>query len=101
MMDYVSTNSFTHLQSSTGVIETVAANHSYELYAGIFGVNVKFWHVETGIFAEKSFCDEVKVSNRTITFCAVGAHCQNSIIKHHIGVFTCGSRCLFIYTQHR
>ena len=38
MIDHVSISSFTHLQSSTGGIENIAAKCSHELYAGSFWI---------------------------------------------------------------
>ena len=73
-MDHVSTNSFTHLQYSTGGIETISAKRTHELYAGSFGVTIKSYHADNGIFAEKAFRDEVDESNKKITFCDVGDH---------------------------
>ena len=49
----------------------------------VFGFNVKFWHADNGIFDEKAFRDEIKVSNQTINFCVMGAHYHNDIIKLH------------------
>ena len=54
-MDYISSNSFTHLQRSTGGIGTVAAKLSYELYAGSFGVNIKCYHTDNDIFGGERF----------------------------------------------
>ena len=99
--DQVSSLSFTHLQYSTGDIDTIAAKRSYELFTGIFGVIVKAYHADNGIFAENFFRDEVSESNQVITYCAVGAHHQNGIIESHIGVLTCGSRYLLLHAQRR
>ena len=85
-MNYVSTNSFTHLQCSTD-IETIAANRSYELYAGIFGVTIRSYHTNNGIFTEKAFRDDINESNQKMIFCAVGAHHQNGVVESHIGDF--------------
>ena len=101
MMDHISTNSFTRLQCFTDDINTIAVKRSYELYAGSFGVNVKSWHTDNGIFAEKAFRDEFKVSNQTITFYGVGVHHQNGIIENYIGVLTRGSRCFLLHAHRR
>ena len=98
-MDYISTNSFTHLQCSTGGIETIAAKRSYELYTGSFSVTIRSYHADNCIFAEKVFRDDIDESKQKIFFCAVGAHHQNGIVESHIDVLTRGSRCLFLHVQ--
>ena len=100
-MDHVYTKSFTHLQCSTGDIETIAAKSSCELYTGSLGVTIKFCHADNGILAEKSFRDEVDESNQKINFCAVGDHHQNGIIESHVGFLTRGSRCILLHDQRR
>ena len=72
--DNVSTLSLTHLQCSTGGIKTIAAKQSYENCAGSFEIMVKAYHADNGIFAEKSFRDEVAASNQIIDYYDVGVH---------------------------
>ena len=43
---------------------------------------VKHYHADNGAFAHKGFLDEVNWKDQKITFCAVGAHHQNGIMKH-------------------
>ena len=55
--DNVSTLSFIYLQCSIDGIETIAAKHSYENFAGSFGVIVKaYWQVITILVS----CDIIK-----------------------------------------
>ena len=99
--DNVSTLSFTYLQYSTGGIEIIAAKQSYENFAGSFGVMVKVYHANNGIFAEKGFRDEVDAPNQIITYCAVGDHRQNGLVEYHIGALTRGSRCILLHAKRR
>ena len=100
-MDHISINSFTHLQCSTGGIETIAAKRLYELYAGSFGVTFKSWHTDNVVFSEKLFCGEVEESNQKITFCVVGVHYWSGIIENNVGILTRRSRCLLLHAQRR
>ena len=54
-LDDKSGHSFSHLQTSTGGEETLAAKHAYEILATSFGVSVKGYHDDNEIFAEKLF----------------------------------------------
>lgn len=49
-MDNSSSNNFKCLQYSNGGIEIIAAKRLYELYAGSFGVNSRYYHANNGIF---------------------------------------------------
>ena len=100
-LDDKSNHSFSHLQTSTGGDETLAAKHAYEIMADSFGVAVRGFHADNGIFAEKLFVDEVTLCNQTISFCGVGAHHQNGKVESHIGRLTRGSRTLLLSAQRR
>ena len=100
-LDDKSSHSFSHLQTSTGGDETLAAKHAYEIMADSFGVVVRSFHADNGIFAEKIFVDEVTLCNQTISFCGVGAHHQNGKVENHIGRLTRGSRTLLLAAQRR
>ena len=82
-LDDHSSHSYSHLQTSTGGDETLAAKHAYEIMAQSYDINIKSFHTDNGIFAEKLFRDEVTISNQTITFCGVGAHHQNGYVENH------------------
>jgi hypothetical protein len=43
---------------------------------------VKLYHADNGAFAHKGFLDEVNRKDKKITFCTIGAHHQNGIIKN-------------------
>ena len=44
------------------------------------GRNVKHYHADNGIFADKGFIDAINTKYQKITFCGVGAHHQNGIL---------------------
>ena len=93
--------SYTHLQTSIDGEQTLAAKQGFEQHAHSCGVNINAYHADNGIFAEKSFRDEVQSSQQRITFCAVGAHHQNGIVERHIGILTHGSRTGLLHAQRR
>ena len=45
--------------------------------AETFGIVVKKFHTDNGIFAEEGFKSDVSNNNQTISYCGVGAHFQN------------------------
>ena len=64
-------------------------------------MDIKSFHADNGIFAEKAFRDDVADSNQTISYCAVGAHHQNGISERHIGTLTHGARTNLLHAQRR
>ena len=93
--------SYTHLQTSIDGEQTLAAKQGFEQHSDSCGVNIKSYHANNGIFAEKSFCDEVQAAHQRITYCAVGAHHQNGIVERHIGILTHGAQTGVLHAQRR
>ena len=100
-LDDKSGHSYSHLQTSTGGDEILAAKHAYEIMANYFSIAIHGYHADNGIFAEKLFRDKVTICNQTISFCGVGAHYQNGYIENHIGRLTRVSRTLLFSAQRR
>jgi hypothetical protein len=99
--DHVSGFSYTHLQTSVSNEQTIEAKRGYKQLADSHGVRVKSFHANNGIFAEKAFRDEVRSTNQTISYCAVGAHHQDGIVERHIGTLTLGARTNLLHAQRR
>ena len=93
--------SYTHLQTSVDNEQTVAAKHGFELLAKTHDVDIKSFHADNGIFAEKQFRDAVDDDGQTISYCAVGAHHQNGIVERHVGTLTHGARTNLLHAQRR
>jgi len=100
-LDDNSGHSYSHLQTSTGGDETLAAKHAFEIMAHSFGIPIQSYHADNGIFAEKLFRNEISMSNQSISFCGVGAHHQNGFVENHIGRLTRGARILLLSAQRR
>ena len=46
---------YTHLQRGQTLIESIEAKASYERMAAAFGIRVKKFHTDNGIFSEEGF----------------------------------------------
>ena len=62
-LDDKSGHSFSHLQTSTDGDEILAAKHAYEIMSSAFGVSIRGYHADNGIFAEKLFRGKIFMSN--------------------------------------
>ena len=64
------------------VDETILVVNAFEKVMTQAQRFVKHYRTNNGAFAHKGFLDEVNRKAQKITFCAVGAHHQNSIIEN-------------------
>ena len=72
---------YVHLPRSTRQEETLARKESLEKWAATFGVKIKIYHADNGIFDEQPFRSSIEDSNQTITFFGVRSHHQNFIVE--------------------
>ena len=69
--------------------------------AATFGIRVKKFHTDSGIFAEEGLKRDVSDNNQTISYCGVGAHFQNEISEAAIKQLTEKARTTLIHAKHR
>ena len=63
---------------------------------------MKRFHADNGIFAEKSFRNEIDIApGQSISYCAVGAHHQNGLVERHIGTLSNGARINLLFAQRK
>ena len=91
----------THLQRGQTLIESIEAKAAYERIVANFGIRVKKFHTDNGIFTEEGFKRDVSDNNQTISFCGVGAHFQNVISEAAIKQLTEKARTMLIHAKHR
>ena len=66
-----------------------------------FGIRVKKFHTDNGIFAEEGFKSDVSDNNQTISYCGVGAHFQNGLAKAAIKQLTEKVRTILIHVKYQ
>ena len=69
--------------------------------AATFGIRVKKFHTDNGIFVEEGFKRDVSDNNQTISYCGVGLHFQNRIAETAIKQLKEKARTMLIYANHR
>ena len=90
---------YSHFQTSLDLEQTIDSKHAFESVADSYGVSIKKYLADNGIFAKKGFKDAVAMGNQSIRFCAVSAHHQNGIVERKIQSWTNDSRTLLIHAQ--
>ena len=61
------------------------------------GRTVKNYQAYNGIFSDNGFIDAINQKYQKITFCGVGAHHQNGIVKNQNKILTTGARTLLLH----
>ena len=59
---------YTKLQRCQNLIKYIEAKVAYERMAATFGIKVKKFHTDNGIFAEEGFKSDVSDNNQTISY---------------------------------
>ena len=61
--------------------EILAGKPAFEKQADTFGVKIKRYHADNGIFSKQTFRSEIKDTNQNITFYGVVSHHQIQFLK--------------------
>ena len=64
---------------------------------GEYGINVKHYHTDNGIFTKTKFMQEIESNNQIISSCGVGAHHQNSHAERAIRTVLTIARALILH----
>ena len=79
---------YVHYMTSLNTEQTIEAKLTYERLAESHGVIIKSYCSDNGRFSDNHFKKPCKASHQNLPFCGVGAHHQNGIDEHHIGILT-------------
>ena len=96
-VDHVSDYVYVHLMREITLEETLNAKRAYEKILSLAGHNVKSYRADNGRFADKGFLESCTKREQTLTFCGVGAHHQNGIVKNRNKQLTLGARTLLLH----
>ena len=66
-----------------------------------FGIKVKKFHTDNGIFAEEVFKSDVSDNNQTIRYFVVGAHFQNLLAKDANKQIIEKAKTMLIHAKHQ
>ena len=72
---------YVRLTRSTRQEGTLAVKSTFEIWAEIFGVKMKIYHADNGIFSEQPFRSAIEDDNQNIIFCGFGYIHQNYIVE--------------------
>lgn len=100
-VDHYSDYTYIHLMTKMDAESTVEAKLEFERHARSFGVTIRHYHADNGLFDTKLFKECISRSNQTLSFCGVNAHHQNGKAENRIKDVTTNSRTSLLHAAHR
>jgi hypothetical protein len=92
---------YVHLQKSTGADETLEGVKAFETRMAAFGVTVRHYHADNGIFADNKFRAACRDKGQTLSFCGVNAHFMNGVAERRIRELSELGRTMLIHANRR
>jgi hypothetical protein len=82
------------------LVETLLAKRAYKKVLVQTGRTAKHYHANNGRFSDKGFHQDITDKGQSNTFCGMGAHYQNGIIKNRNKQLTLGAYTLLLHGMH-
>jgi hypothetical protein len=95
--NHISNFVYVHLMRNFTLAENLLAKRAYEKVLGQAGRTAKHYHADIGQFSDKGFHQDITDKGQSITFCGVGAHHQNGMIKSRNKQLTLGACTLLLH----
>ena len=83
-VDHYSDFTYTHLQRSASMIDTIEAKNAFEAVLRRDRITVLHYHADNGCFADKDFLKSIVDCKQTISLCGAYAYFQNGNVEKQI-----------------
>jgi hypothetical protein len=100
-VDHFTDFTYIHLMSKMDAESTVIAKQAFERTCSKYGVTVRHYHADNGLFDTHKFKLSIQQANQSLTFCGVNAHHQNGKAERRIKDVTQGARTALLHAVHR
>ena len=97
--DTATTYLFVQNQVSTSSKETLKSKHAFEREARSFGVDIKEYRADLGVFKSQEFQKDLEIQGQRMHFSGVGAHHQNGIAENAIRTVTESARTMLLHAM--
>ena len=88
-------------QVSLKASETIQSKMEFERTANSYGVRIKKYRTDNGVFTAQAFIDEINKSGQTISFSGAGAQHQNAVAERAIKTITEAARTMMLHSALR
>ena len=100
-IDNYSSFSYIHLQKSADIAETLESKRAFEMIASQYGVKIKSYHADNGIFRANGWTKDCTNKSQSLTFAGVNAHHQNGRAERRIRLLQELTRTQMIHLKHK
>jgi hypothetical protein len=83
-VDHYSRFGYVHSQKTQSADETLEGKLIFERKAALYGVTVRHYHADNGIFVSKAWKDDCLQKRQGFTYSGVNAHFQSGIAERRI-----------------
>jgi hypothetical protein len=100
-VNHYSDLSYVHLLKSQSGEEVLEAKEVFEAYASTFGIDIRHYHADNGIFNEKAWRQLCSKSHQGLSFAGVNGHHQNGQAERRVRSLQNTPRTVLIHANHR
>ena len=100
-VDHYSDLSYLHLLKTQSGDEVLEAKEAFETYAGSFGIDVRHYHADNGIFNARAWRTSCSESHQGLSFAGVNAHHQNGRAERRVRSLQDMARTMLVHANHR
>ena len=83
MVDHFSDLTHVHLMRSTTQEDNLAVKTVFKILSAKFGVKIKIYHADNGIFSQQHYRSSIEDANPTIKYFGVVSHHQSAIFERN------------------
>ena len=100
-MDQASHFGYVYLQKTATADETIEGKEAFEALLKTYGVNVRAYHADNGIFKANKWVAKCRESQQKLTFAGVNAHHQNGVAERRIRDLQDSARAMMMHSKQR
>ena len=100
-VDQASRFGYIYLQKTATAEETIEGKQAFEHLLRSYGVSVKAYHADNGIFKANKWVNCCKENQQKLTFAGVNAHHQNGIAERRIRELQDTARAMLLHANQR
>ena len=100
-VDHYSDLSYVHLLKTQSGEEVLKAKEAFEAYSSSFGIDIRHYHADNGIFNGKAWRQSCSESHQGLSFAGVNAHHQNGRAERRVRSLQDMARTMLIHANHR
>ena len=100
-VDQASHYGYVYLQKTATAEETIEGKEAFEALLRTYGVEVKAYHADNGIFKANKWVSNCRQNKQRLTFAGVNAHHQNGVAERRTRDLQDSARAMLMHSKQR